>query len=135
VVLYFYPKDMTPGCTVEACAFQTAEEKLRKLGAVVLGVSMDSTKSHKKFAQRHHLSFPLLSDEEGTMVRAYGAYGEKKFMGRTYNGTYRNTYLINPEGVIKKVYEGVKVKGHEAEVITDLEHLKVCGEVEEVKEV
>jgi peroxiredoxin Q/BCP len=124
VVLYFYPKDMTPGCTVEACSFRDSESRITAKGAVVLGVSADSVKSHDKFAKAFKLPFPILSDEGNSISRAYGAYGQKKFMGRNYEGIYRNTYLINPEGEVAKVYEGVKVKVHVDEVLKDLEEFQ-----------
>ena len=124
VVLYFYPKDMTPGCTVEACSFRDSESRITAKGAVVLGVSADTVKSHGKFAKAFKLPFPILSDEGNVISRAYGSYGQKKFMGRNYEGIYRNTYLINPEGEVAKVYEGVKVKVHVDEVLKDLEELQ-----------
>lgn len=120
VVLYFYPRDMTPGCTIEACSFRDATEDLKTAGAVVLGVSADTEASHKKFASRFKLTFPLLVDEEGSLAKAYGSYGQKKFMGRNFEGIYRNTYLINPEGLIQKVYQGVKPAQHVAEILADL---------------
>jgi peroxiredoxin Q/BCP len=120
VVLYFYPKDMTPGCTVEACSFRDANEDILKLGAVVFGVSGDSQSSHGKFASKHKLKFPLLVDTDNVTAKAYGSFGQKKFMGRNYEGIYRNTYLINPEGVVQKVYQGVKPAEHIAEVVADL---------------
>jgi peroxiredoxin Q/BCP len=124
VVLYFYPRDMTPGCTVEACSFRDANEDITKLGAVVLGVSADTETSHKKFASKHSLTFKLLADKEGSVSKAYGAYGQKKFMGRNFEGIYRNTYLINPEGIIVKVYQGVKPAQHVAEIMADLTALQ-----------
>jgi len=120
VVLYFYPKDMTPGCTVEACSFRDANKYLADLGAIVLGVSADSLGSHKKFATKQKLAFALLVDEEGSLAKKYGSYGQKKFMGRNFEGIYRNTFLINPAGVVQKVYQGVKPGEHVAEILSDL---------------
>ncbi len=124
IILYFYPKDMTPGCTVEACNFRDNLARLTTKGAVVLGVSADSVKRHAKFAENENLTFPLLADEDKTICEAYGAIGKKKFMGREYVGILRNTYLINPEGIIVKVYENVKPAGHVDEVLHDLETLQ-----------
>ncbi len=121
VVLYFYPKDMTPGCTVEACSFRDSEARLTAKGAAVLGVSADTVKSHGRFAKTFSLPFPLLADEDKSVATAYGSYGKKKFMGREFDGILRNTYLINPVGEVVKVYEGVKVKVHVEEVLKDLE--------------
>ena len=120
IVLFFYPKDMTPGCTVEVCSFRDATQDLKDVGAVVLGVSGDTQSSHGKFASKHKLSFPLLVDTDNVMAKAYGSYGQKKFMGRNYEGIYRNTYLINPDGVVQKVYQGVKPALHTQEVLSDL---------------
>jgi peroxiredoxin Q/BCP len=123
VVIYFYPKDMTPGCTVEACNFRDSEARLTAKGIVVLGISADSVKSHEKFAKKYSLPFPLLADEEKKVVNDYKSYGQKKFMGRNYEGIYRNTFLVSPVGEVAKVYEGVKVKGHVDEVLNDLAEL------------
>lgn len=123
VILYFYPKDMTPGCTVEACSFRDSLERITAKGAVVLGVSADSVKRHAKFAETERLSFPLLADEDKSICEAYGAIGKKKFMGREFVGILRNTYLINPEGVLVKIYESVKPAGHVDEVLKDLVEL------------
>lgn len=125
VILYFYPKDMTPGCTVEACSFRDSLERITAKGAVVLGVSADSVKRHAKFAETERLSFPLLADEDKSICEAYGAIGKKKFMGREFVGILRNTYLINPEGVLVKIYESVKPAGHVDEVLKDLAELSV----------
>ena len=124
VVLYFYPKDMTPGCTVEACSFRDNIARVQAHDAVVPGVSADSVTRHAKFAEQESLPFSLLSDPEKRICEDYGAIGKKKFMGREYVGILRNTYLINPDGVIVKVYEGVKPAGHVDEVLQDLETLK-----------
>lgn len=125
VVLYFYPKDSTPGCTTEACNFRDARDSIAELGnAVVIGVSKDSVKSHAKFAEKHKLNFTLLSDESHEMIEAYGSWGVKKFMGREYEGIKRNTYIINPDGMIVKEYEGVNPAKHAAEIINDLQKLQ-----------
>lgn len=123
VLLYFYPKDDTPGCTIEACTIRDQFKDFKKIGAVVLGVSTDSVKSHKKFALAYELPFTLLADEAKEVVGKYGVYGMKKFMGRDYMGTYRTSFLISPEGKIAKVYEGVKPKDHAEEVVNDLKAL------------
>jgi len=124
VLLYFYPKDDTPGCTKEACAIRDADPDFSKLDAVVLGVSADSVKSHKKFAEKYGLVFPLLADEDKTVVNAYGVWGRKKFIGREYDGIFRASFLINPEGNIAKVYETVKPEHHVAEVLADIKALR-----------
>jgi peroxiredoxin Q/BCP len=120
VILYFYPKDDTPGCTKEACSFRDAITEFAKLGIVILGVSKDSIASHKKFADKYHLKFPLLSDETKIVIQAYNAWGTKKFMGREFEGTLRKTYLINPQGDIQKVYEKVNPLTHSEEILADL---------------
>lgn len=123
VLLYFYPKDDTPGCTTEACSIRDAWSDFKKHGAHVYGVSTDSVKSHGKFAEKFHLTFPLLADEDKKVVEAYGVWGKKKFMGREYLGTMRTSFLIGPDGKIKKIYEGVKPAEHAAEVLADLKEL------------
>lgn len=123
VVLYFYPRDDTPGCTVEAREFRDSWETLRKAGAAVLGVSPDSVKSHDKFARKFKLPFPLLADEEKKIVQAYGVWGEKKFMGRAYMGVHRTTFLIGKDGKIRKVWEKVKPEGHAEEILAALREL------------
>lgn len=120
VLLYFYPKDDTPGCTIEACTIRDQFQDFTKIDAVVLGVSTDSVKSHKKFADAYELPFTLLADEEKEVVGKYGVFGERKFMGRTYMGTARTSFLIDPKGNIAKVYEKVKPAEHAAEVIADI---------------
>ena len=117
VALYFYPKDDTPGCTKEACAFRDSFSQFKKRGIEVLGVSLDSEKSHQKFAQKYDLPFRLLADTERKISDAYGTYGEKKFMGRKYMGNHRMTFLIDEKGKIKKVYEKVKPEEHAEEVL------------------
>ncbi len=123
VVLYFYPKDDTPGCTKEACSFRDSFHELQKLGVVILGVSKDSVKSHKKFADKYNLNFPILSDESLDTIKAYDAWGKKKFMGREYDGIFRTTYLIDPKGKIAKVYEKVNPLVHAGEIIADLKSI------------
>lgn len=123
VLLYFYPKDDTPGCTIEACTIRDQFKDFKKIGAVVIGISTDSVKSHKKFADAYELPFTLLADEQKEMVGEYGVFGEKKFMGRTYMGTKRTSFLIDPSGKVAKVYEKVKPAEHAAEVIKDLKEL------------
>ena len=123
VLLYFYPKDDTPGCTIEACTFRDQFKDFNTIGAVIVGVSTDSVASHKKFVNAYKLPFTLLADEHKEVVGKYGVFGEKKFMGRTYMGTMRTSFLINPSGKIAKVYEKVKPEKHAAEVIADLKTL------------
>ena len=120
VVLYFYPKDDTPGCTVEACAFRDGAVRLRQRGAVVLGVSADPVASHKKFKAKFHLNFPLLSDAEKEAVQAYGVWKEKSMYGRTYMGIERTTFIIDAEGKIARIFPRVKVGGHLEEVLAAL---------------
>jgi len=117
VVLYFYPKDDTPGCTKEACGFRDEFAAFEKKGAVVLGVSTDPVKSHDKFVEKFKLPFALVSDEDKRIVDAYGVWGEKSFMGRKYLGTHRVTFLIGPDGLIKKIWATVKPEEHAAEVL------------------
>jgi peroxiredoxin Q/BCP len=120
VILYFYPKDDTPGCTKEACAFRDYFADFKKAGAVVFGVSTDSVKSHDKFVEKFKLPFTLLADEDKKIVEAYGVWGEKSFMGRKYMGTNRVTFLIAPDGKIKKIWPTVKPEEHAAEVLAAL---------------
>ena len=117
VVLYFYPKDDTPGCTKEACSFRDGFLKFKKRGITILGVSPDSEKSHQKFTAKYKLPFTLLADTDHSIADAYGVYGEKKFMGRTYMGIHRTTFLIDEKGKIKKVFEKVKPEDHADEVL------------------
>lgn len=123
VLLYFYPKDDTPGCTIEACTIRDQFKDFKKIGAEVLGVSTDSVASHKKFADKFELPFTLLADVHKEVVGAYGVFGEKKMMGRTYMGVKRTSFLIDPHGKIAKIYEKVKPESHAAEVIADLKVL------------
>lgn len=120
VVLYFYPRDDTPGCTREACAFRDDYSAFQRKNAVVLGVSTDSEKSHGKFSAKFKLPFPLLVDEEKQIVQAYGVWGEKKFMGRTFMGTHRVTFLIGPDGKIRHIWTQVKPAEHAQEVLQGL---------------
>ena len=120
VILYFYPKDDTPGCTKEACAFRDGYADFKKRGAVVLGVSTDPVKSHDKFVEKFKLPFTLLADTDKKIVEAYGVWGEKTFMGRKYMGTNRVTFLIGPDGKINKIWPKVKPDEHAAEVLAAL---------------
>ena len=117
VVLYFYPKDDTPGCTKEACAFRDNFPNFKKIDAAVLGVSVDGQKAHRKFADKYELPFTLLVDDDKKIVEAYGVWGLKKFMGKEYMGTNRVTYLIDEQGAIEKVWPKVKPETHAAEVL------------------
>ena len=117
VVLYFYPKDDTPGCTKEACSFRDAFADYKKRGIKILGVSVDSEASHKKFTAKYKLPFTLVADPDHAIADAYGVYGEKKFMGRTYMGVKRMTFLIDEKGRIKKVFEKVKPDEHARDVL------------------
>ena len=120
VILYFYPRDNTPGCTKEACAFRDDYGAFAGKGAVVLGVSADSAESHDKFAGKYRLPFTLVSDADKKIAQAYGAWGEKTFLGRKYQGMHRVTFLIGPDGKIKKVWPAVKPAEHAREVLAAL---------------
>jgi len=120
VVLYFYPKDDTPGCTTEACAFRDDYSTYADAGVVILGVSPDDPKSHTKFKEKYHLPFTLLADLEHKVCELYGVWGLKKFAGKEYYGVMRTTFLVGPDGKILKVFEGVKPDGHSAEVLAAL---------------
>ena len=117
VVLYFYPKDDTPGCTKEACSFRDLEAEFGEAGAVILGVSADSVKSHDKFAEKYHLPFPLLADEDKSVLDAYGVWKQKSLYGKTFLGIERTTFAIDRDGIIRKVWPKVKVEGHVDEVL------------------
>jgi thioredoxin-dependent peroxiredoxin len=117
VVLYFYPKDDTPGCTKEACSFRDGFAKFKRRGIKVIGVSPDKETAHKKFATKYDLPFTLLADTDKAIAEAYGVWGEKKFMGRTYMGVLRTTFLIDEKGKIKKIFEKVKPEDHASEVL------------------
>ena len=123
VVLYFYPRDNTPGCTVEAEGFRDAVPALKKLGAVVLGVSKDSIASHCKFRDKYKLSFPLLSDPDGATLEAYGAWGDKVLYGKKSKGIIRSTVLIGPDGKVRKHWPKVTVKGHVDDVVASVKSL------------
>jgi peroxiredoxin Q/BCP len=124
LVLYFYPKDDTPGCTREACAFRDTHAAIRKTGAAVLGVSPDSSQSHDKFRAKYKLNFPLLSDPDKKVAKQYGAFGEKLMYGKQVFGMIRSTFIIDEQGVVRKVFPKVKVDGHAERV---LEALKALG--------
>jgi peroxiredoxin Q/BCP len=120
VLIYFYPKDDTPGCTKEACNFRDNYKALSKAGLVILGISKDSVKSHKKFSQKFELPFPLLADTEHVVAEKYGVWKLKKFMGREYMGMERSSFLIDEEGKIAKIYETVKPETHVSDVKADV---------------
>jgi len=120
VVLYFYPKDDTPGCTKEACSFRDDYSAYERAGVVILGVSPDSVQSHVKFKNKFQLQFPLLADEGHKVCDLYEVWGPKKFMGKEYEGVLRTTFLIDPDGNIKKVYEGVRPAEHSKELLDEL---------------
>lgn len=125
LVLYFYPKDNTPGCTTEACNFRDERDAVMEFGdAEVVGVSKDSVRSHKKFMNDHNLNFTLLSDTEHQTIEAYDSWKPKKFMGQEYMGTERNTFIIDPAGNIAKTYHHVDPKTHAAQIIADLKALQ-----------
>lgn len=123
VVLYFYPKDDTPGCTLEACGFQESLSSLQALNAVILGVSKDSTASHRKFKAKHNLTFQLLSDAEGEVCEAYGTWIEKSMYGKKYMGIDRATFLVDADGVLRHIWRGVKVAGHIPAVLEALKEM------------
>jgi thioredoxin-dependent peroxiredoxin len=117
VVLYFYPKDMTPGCTNQACNLRDNYSTLLKQGYAVVGVSMDSVKRHEKFAEKYSLPFPLLADENKEILLQYGVFGEKQFMGRTFDGIHRTTFIIDEKGVIEKIIKKPNTKNHAEEIL------------------
>lgn len=123
ILLYFYPKDDTPGCTKEACAIRDNYPQFKKLKIQVFGVSADPVAKHEKFALKHELPFTLLSDQDKEVIKKYGAWGKKKFMGREYQGIHRISFLINPQGKIAKIYPKVKPAEHAEEVLDDLASL------------
>ncbi|HEY6553205.1 MAG TPA: thioredoxin-dependent thiol peroxidase [Vicinamibacteria bacterium] len=123
VVLYFYPKDDTPGCTREACAFRDSHAALKKKGAVVLGVSGDSLVAHEKFKAKYKLNFPLLSDPDKAVAKKYGAWGEKVMYGKKVTGMIRSTFVIDKQGVVSKVFPRVRVDGHAEKVLEAIEAL------------
>lgn len=127
VVLFFYPKDMTPGCTIEACDFRDRQAELRKAGAVVLGVSPDSVESHHKFVAKHSLGFPLLADPDHVAQKAYGVRRKKLLYGRSFLGVERSTFLIDGAGVIRRAWRKVKVDGHGDEVLDAVKEIQQRG--------
>jgi len=120
VILYFYPRDFTPGCTIEACDFRDNWAEFKKRGITVIGVSTDTGVSHKKFREKYNLPFALAADDSKAIVKKYGVFGEKKFMGRTFDGTKRTTFLIGKGGKIKRIYKNVRAKGHVNEILESL---------------
>jgi len=120
IILYFYPKDDTPGCTIEACNFRDDYSAYENSQVVILGVSPDSPKSHARFKAKYHLPFSLLSDEEHKVLEMYGVWGKKKMFGKEYHGVLRTTYLIGKDGKIIKVFKNVKPAGHSAEILANL---------------
>lgn len=120
VLVYFYPKDDTPGCTKEACDIRDDIPRFDKLKVKILGISVDSVKSHKKFAEKYDLPFTILSDEKKEVVKKYGVWAKKKFMGREYMSTLRTSFLIDPAGKVAKIYKNVKPETHAEEVLSDL---------------
>jgi len=117
IIIYFYPKDSTPGCTAEACNLRDNYEVLLEKGFKILGVSADSEKSHLNFSGKHDLPFPLLADVEKKIINDYGVWGPKKFMGRVYDGINRTTYVISEKGIIERVFDKVKTKDHSAQIL------------------
>ncbi|MDQ3018397.1 MAG: thioredoxin-dependent thiol peroxidase [bacterium] len=124
VLIYFYPKDDTPGCTTEACSLRDNLPKFKQSDVMIFGISTDSVASHKKFADKYGLPFTLLADEDKTVVTKYGVWGEKSMYGRKYFGTYRSSFLINPQGKIAKIYDKVKPAAHADELLKDINALQ-----------
>ncbi len=123
LVLYFYPRDMTPGCTKEACSFRDLQEEFAEAGAAIVGVSTDDLESHDKFAAKHELTFPLLADTDATVARAYGVWKEKSMYGKKHMGIERTTFVIDAQGVIRKIYRKVKVDEHADAVLAAVREL------------
>lgn len=123
IVVYFYPKDNTPGCTTEACSFRDANSEIKELGVKVIGISKDSPESHQKFSKKHNLNFELWSDQSGELMTAFGAFGEKKMFGKTFLGVKRSTFILDPQGKIIKIYKTVKPKEHTAQVLSFLKKI------------
>lgn len=121
IVVYFYPKDDTPGCTKEACSFRDAYADFKQAGVEILGISPDSEKSHSRFIQKYELPFTLLSDPDHKVCEAFGVWGLKKYMGREYEGVHRTTFIIGPDGHIKRVFENVKPADHSQEVLAEVQ--------------
>lgn len=120
VVLYFYPKDMTPGCTTQACDFSEHMAKIKRAGAVVIGVSRDSAERHLKFIAKHDLNFTLIADEDGGICEKYGVWQKKKLYGKEFMGIVRSTFLIDSQGKLAKIWHKVRVKGHVEEVLAEV---------------
>ena len=120
VILYFYPKDLTPGCTTESCNLRDNYEQLQRDGYEVIGVSADDEKKHQKFIDKHDLPFNLLADTEKTVLNRYGVWGEKKFMGKVYDGIHRTTFVIDENGIIKKIINKVKTKDHTQQILDEM---------------
>jgi len=120
LVLYFYPKDDTPGCTTEACSFRDFSDQFKAKNVAVLGISKDSPASHRKFIEKYHLNFDLLSDPTAEAIKAYGAWGAKKFLGKTFEGILRTTFVIGPDGNIEKTYPNVTPNDHVQEILSGL---------------
>lgn len=123
VILYFYPKDMTPGCTTEACEFQENLTKIKRAGGVVLGVSKDSSERHTKFIDKYGLKFPLIADVDGKICEKYGVWQKKKLYGKEFMGIVRSTFLIDEKGKIAKIWPKVKVKGHVDDVVSSMKEI------------
>ncbi len=117
VILYFYPKDNTPGCTAEACSLRDGRTELQRMGFEVIGVSPDSVRSHQGFISKHGINFPLIADVDKSIAMAYGVWGEKKFMGRTYMGILRTTFVIGLDGTIEKIFDKVNTKDHFTQIV------------------
>lgn len=124
VVLYFYPKDDTSGCTKEACGFRDALPAFDDRDVLVLGVSPDDLASHEKFREKYDLNFPLLADEEGSVARAFGVWGTKKLYGKEYEGVHRTTFIIGPDGLVERAYAKVRPEGHAEQILADLDELE-----------
>lgn len=118
IVLYFYPKDATPGCTAQACNLRDNHNQLKKAGYSIIGVSADNENSHIKFIEKQNLNFPLLADTDKELIKRYGVWGEKKFMGKTYDGIHRTTFVIDENGIIENIITKVKTKDHAAQVLS-----------------
>ena len=125
IVLYFYPKDDTPGCTIEACGFRDANRTMQQRGIVVLGISKDSVKSHQKFAEKYHLPFTLLSDTDAAVAQLYDVYKEKSMFGKKYMGVARATFLIDKEGIVRKIWPKVNPNGHAEQVLATIDALQL----------
>lgn len=123
VILYFYPKDLTPGCTVESCDLRDNYSELKQQGFEVIGVSADDEIKHQKFIAKNNLPFNLLADTEKQVINNYGVWGEKKFMGKTYDGIHRTTFVINEEGIIEKIIAKVKTKEHTQQILEELKQI------------